>query len=131
MPREIARILRHVVLIRVIDDGADFEYRIVGDAHIQAHGTNFAGMRLTQFEADPTYDPNTRATYQFVRTTGEPLAVRGWVGRDAPASPYCYYETVFLPLGSGSVVDHLLVVSSYAPRNGSDSIGRKHAKQFG
>lgn len=74
LPRDIAGILRHIVLIRILDSGADFEYRIVGDAHVQAHGSNFIGMRLKQIEEDnPGFDPNTRATYEFVRFTGEPL----------------------------------------------------------
>jgi hypothetical protein len=128
MPRDIASLLRHIVLIRVLDDGADFEYRIVGDAHVQAQGVNFVGRRLTEFEAEPGYDPNTRATYEFVRSTGETLAVRGWVGRDVPASPFCYYETVFLPLGDNNAVDHLLVVTSYAPRQGGESFGKEKAR---
>jgi hypothetical protein len=128
LPREIAGILRHIVLIRILDAGADFEYRIVGDAHVQAQGANFVGMRLKQLEAaNPGFDPNTRATYEYVRFTGEPLAVRGWVGRDAPESKFCYYETVFLPLGAEDGVDHLLVVTSYVPRAGVAHLERKKA----
>lgn len=128
MPRDIASLLRHIVLIRVLDDGADFEYRIVGDAHVQAQGVNFVGTRLTEFEAEAECDPHTRVTYEFVRSTGEALAIRGWVGRDAPESPFCYYETVFLPLGENETVDHLLVVSCYAPREGIESFGKKKAR---
>jgi hypothetical protein len=128
LPRDIAGVLRHIVLIRVLDGGDDFEYRIVGDAHVQAHETNFVGMRLKEIEkAHPGFDPNTRATYEFVRFTGEPLAVRGWVGRDAPESKFCYYETVFLPLGTEAGVDHLLVATSYMPRAGAADFQRKKA----
>jgi len=128
LPRDIAGVLRHIVLIRVLDAGADFEYRIVGDAHVQAHETNFVGMRLKEIEnTHPGFDPNTRATYEFVRFTGEPLAVRGWVGRDVPESKFCYYETIFLPLGAEDGVDHLLVVTSYVPRAGAANLPRKKA----
>ncbi|MBS0274101.1 MAG: PAS domain-containing protein [Proteobacteria bacterium] len=127
-PRDIAGVLRHIVLIRVLDAGDDFEYRIVGDAHVQAHESNFAGMRLKEIEkARPGFDPNTRATYEFVRFTGEPLAVRGWVGRDVPESKFCYYETAFLPLGTETGVDHLLVVTSYVPYAGAADFQRKKA----
>lgn len=128
LPRDMAGVLRHVVLIRVLDVGDDFEYRIVGDAHVQAHGSNFVGMRLKEIEkAHPGFDPNTRATYEFVRFTGEPLAIRGWIGRDVPESKFCYYETVFLPLGTKDGVDHLLTVTSYVPRAGAAHFSDKKA----
>ena len=128
LPRDISSVLRHIVLIRVLDGGADFEYRIVGDAHVQAHEANFLGMRLKEIEdANPGFDPNTRATYEYVRFTGEPLAVRGWVGRDVPESKFCYYETVFLPLGTEDGVEHLLVATSYVPRAGAEQLERKKA----
>jgi hypothetical protein len=118
-PRRMAPFLRNIVLLRIIDDGADYEYRIVGDAHVQAQGLNFQGMRLSEVEAiAPEPGKLSRATYGHVRVTREPFAVRGWVGRDVPASKYCYYETAFLPLGKNDVMDHILVATSYAPRAG-------------
>ena len=117
--RDMTPFLRNVVLIRVIDKGADFEYRIAGDAHVQAHGLNFQGMRVSQVEAlAPEQGKKTRATYEYVRLLGEPFAVRGWVGRDVPEAKFCYYETAFLPLGINGEVDHILVVTAYAPRAG-------------
>jgi len=122
--RDMTPFLRNVVLIRVVDEGADFEYRIAGDAHVQAHGLNFQGMRVSQVEMlAPERGKKTRATYEYVRLLGEPFAVRGWVGRDAPDSKFCYYETAFLPLGSDGEVDHILVVTAYAPRAGLADIG--------
>ena len=50
--------------VRVVDDGADYEYRIVGDANVQAFGSNFQGARLTEVEAvNPTYGLATRAAF--------------------------------------------------------------------
>jgi hypothetical protein len=120
-PRDMAAFLRHIVMIRVLDNGADYEYRIVGDAHVQAQGINFAGHKLSGIEAiTPDYDTYTRATYGYVCTTGEPFAMRGWVGRDVPQSAFSYYETLFLPLGRDNTVDHLLVVTNYSPRAGQE-----------
>lgn len=117
-PRGMADFLRNVVLIKVIGGGDDYEYRIAGDAHVEAQGAPFKGIRLRQVEAvSPAYGRLTRATYEHVRTTAEPYALRGWVGKDFPKSRFVYYESIFLPLGpSDSVVDHLLVVGVYSPR---------------
>ena len=116
VPAKMAKFLRNTVLVQVIDGGADYEYRVVGDAHVQAHGFNFRHMRLKQIEAT-RIDFSTRATYGHVRTTGVALAVRGWVGRHEPHSRFSYHETAFLPLGENGVVDHLLIVTAYVPRS--------------
>jgi hypothetical protein len=52
-----------------------------------------------------------------VRTTGDPFAVRGWIGKDVPDARFVYHESVFLPFGDdGETVDHELIVSVYVPR---------------
>lgn len=115
-PRKMAPFLRNIVLIRVVDGGKDYEYRIAGDACVQAFGSNFQGMLLTEIEAlDPHYGRATRVAYEHVRAMGEPFALRGWVAPSVP-SAFSYHETAFLPLGHGGIVDHLLVASSFTPR---------------
>lgn len=115
-PRNMAPFLRNIVLIRVVDDGTDYEYRIAGDACVQAFGTNFQGMRLTEIESiDAQYGRATRLAYEHVRAMGAPFALRGWVAPSI-ASLFSYHETVFLPLGESDTVDHLLVASSFTPR---------------
>jgi hypothetical protein len=114
-PAKMAKFLRNIVLVRVLDGGADYEYRVVGDAHVQAHGYNFRHKRLKEIEATRV-DFSTRATYEHVRTTSLPFAVRGWIGRHVPQSRFTYHESVFLPLGAKGLVDHLLIVSTYVPR---------------
>ena len=67
-PRELASLLRHVVLLRVVAGGADYEYRIVGDAHVISHGFNMQGMRVSDVDKfSPGYSPFSRAsmTAQF------------------------------------------------------------------
>jgi hypothetical protein len=129
--RKMSSFLRNIVLLRVIDGGHDYEYRVVGDAHVQAHQLNFRQMRLKQIEATaPNYGKETRATYEHVRTLGVALAVRGWIGRDVPDSNFCYYETVFLPLGADSEVDHILIVTSYVPRAGVADFDKSKLKDI-
>lgn len=115
VPGKMVKFLRNVVLVRVLDGGTDYEYRVVGDAHVQAQGFNFRHMRLKEIEAKRV-DFSTRATYDHVRTSTSPFAVRGWVGRYEPYSRFSYHETAFLPLGVNDTVDHLLIVSTYVPR---------------
>lgn len=116
-PRDMAPFLRNIVLIRVVDGGRDYEYRIVGDACVQAFGSNFQGVRLTEVEAaDANYGLATRAAYEHVRTTmGCPFALRGWVAPSIP-SFFSYHETAFLPFGAKGTVDHILAASSFTPR---------------
>jgi len=115
-PREMVPFLRNLVVIRIIDEGKDYEYRIVGDAFVQALGMNFRGLRLTEVEvADPAYGLATRAAYEHVRTTTQPFALRGWVSPSVP-SLFSYHETAFLPLGDKDEIDHILVASSFTPR---------------
>lgn len=117
-PRELRAILRHVVLLKVIDGGRDFEYRITGDAHVQAYGLNFNNMRLSMIEAaSPDFGKMMRGLYEHVRVTADPFAVRGWVGREVKDARFVYFESVFLPLGDdGETVDHIACVSVYVPK---------------
>lgn len=117
-PREMRAILKHVVLLRVLDGGADYEYRVAGDAHVQAYGMSFKDMRISGIIAmSPHFGRMMYGLYEHVRTTAEPFAVRGWVGREVADARFVYYESAFLPLGDdGRTVDHIVVVSMYVPR---------------
>src|SRR6201995_3843731 len=107
-PRDMKGILRNVVLLRVIDGGADYEYRIVGESFVWAYGVQFRDMRLTQIEAAaPEHGARMRELYEHVRLSAEPLAFRGWVGRDVPETRFVYYESILLPFADdGATVDH-------------------------
>ncbi len=117
-PRGMLAFLRNVVLLKVIDDGADYEYRVAGDAHVAAIGVSFQGLFLSHIEAvAPEYGRMSRMTYARICAGAEPYCVRGWMGRDFPDARFAHHESVFLPLGvSGAEVDHLLIVSGYVPR---------------
>jgi len=117
-PRDMRAILHNIVLIRVIDGGRDYEYRIVGGVFAWAYHLNFQGMFLTQIEtAAPEHGARMRKLYEHVRASGEPLGLHGWVGRDQTDSPFVFYESVVLPFGDdGTTVDHLLVASFHVPK---------------
>lgn len=68
-PRDMRGILPNVVLLRVIDGGLDYEYRIVGALFVQAYGAQFRDMRLSQVEAvAPEHGARMRRMYEHVRS---------------------------------------------------------------
>jgi hypothetical protein len=115
--RGIAPILPHSVIVEVIDQGTDYEYRYVGDIQREAFKTYFKGIRVTQIEAAaPRLGGVLRAAYEAVRSTGEPFIARGQIDHDLPGGIFFYHETVFLSLGANDeAVDHLLIVGVQVP----------------
>lgn len=114
-PREMSGLLRNTVLVKVLDGGAEFQFRIVGDAIVMAQGTSFQGMTMTEIDqALPGYGSMLREVYTRICKTGEPLAFRGWFERSADKRPF-FHESLVLPLGEdGQNVDHILVLGVYA-----------------
>ena len=111
-PRQMRGFLRNAILIRILDDGADFEYRIVGDAHVQAYGFHIKGLKLSQMDhLVPGHAPRLAHIYNIARNRAAPLALRGWAMRGS--EPF-HHESVFLPLGPGpGTVDHILNITDY------------------
>ena len=126
-PRGVAGLLRYTTLLRVIDDGADYEYRIVGDAYVMAHGISFQGKRWSDTDKlSPGYHAAIISTYDRVVRKGEPVAMRGWIERGAKKSGLVYSEYLFLPLGDNDgAVDHILVFAVYVPRENVTALRRK------
>ena len=116
-PRELSFLLGNVILVKVLDDGADYEYRIVGEALVPGFSGNFAGRRLSHIVAEtPKFGLALRMLYEMVRTSGNPLGYRGWVGQDMKGAEFSYHENALLPFGSEpDEVDHLLIVSVIVP----------------
>ena len=122
-PRHMPELLRNAVLIRVVEGGEEFQFRVIGDAIVMAQGASFQGM--TTHEVDrvlPGYGSALRGIYRRIYKSGEPLAFRGWYEREADQHSF-FHETVVLPLGpDGGAVDHIFVVGVYA----RDHRGLKH-----
>ena len=115
--RGLAPILPYAVIVSVIDAGADFEFRYVGEAQREAFKTSFKGLRVSQIEEVlPELGGILRGVYEQARATGVPFIVRGRIDHEPANSKLLYHETVFLPLGADdSAVDHLLVVGVQVP----------------
>ncbi len=114
-PHVLKTLLRSTSLIRVVDGGNDYEYRIVGDAFVMAHGVSFQGMSWSETQnLTPGYYAFVKPIYDRVVQSGEPCATRGWVERGGSAG-HVYCENAFLPLGD-ETVDHILVFAVYIRR---------------
>ena len=115
--RAMAPFLKNVALIEVINGGEDYRFRLVGDAHVQARGHDFKGefvMRDVGARA-PGFAARSRTLYDYIRTTGEPYAVRGPMNPKDTDWYLTYRECAFLPLGPrDDLVDYILAVGVYA-----------------
>jgi hypothetical protein len=121
-PRDVASVLGNMVLVKVIDGGNDFEYRIVGEVQAQAYGYRLQGRRISQIAAErPAYGHSVRGAYRRICESGEPVAVRGYIGSDFAHLKFAYCEHIALPLGAtDDAVDHILIFSTYVARASAD-----------
>ena len=115
----LATVAHNSIVVRVIEGGADYEYRSVGDALVAGFQEDFSGRLLSDIIAStPRFGIGLRMLYEMVRTSGEPLYYRGWVGADMPGAKFVYYESAVLPFGRDeALVDHILVASQLILRD--------------
>jgi hypothetical protein len=114
-PRDLVDFLRHIVLVRVLDGGNEFQFRIVGDAIVLAQGHTFQGLTTAEIELQlPGYGKMVKRAYQRVYADRKPLLLRGWFEHASTKRAFLH-ETLGLPLGPDpETVDHILVVAVYA-----------------
>ena len=114
--KDLVPFLRHVALIQVFDGGADYRFRLVGDAHVEARGYDFTGETIKENRAEaPLYADRSYVLYDYIRTTGEPYAIRGPMTTKDADWHITFRECAFLPLGpSNDLVDFLFVIGAYS-----------------
>ena len=109
VPRAITPLLSRTVLIKVIDDGADFEYVIVGDEVERAYKAKLIHRRISDIAREM---PNTIGfwgdLYRKVYKDFKPAAVRMVAGHDGETR-FSEGIVVLLPLGpSDDRIDHMI-----------------------
>ncbi|HEX3674314.1 MAG TPA: hypothetical protein VHU87_08590 [Rhizomicrobium sp.] len=115
--RRLGNALKYISLARVLDDGVDYEFRTIGDAHVQAYGTSYQHRRVSDvITASPKFGRRLKGSYDLVRKSGCAYAFRSEIGWDAPDKRFVLFETCYLPLGAGRV-DHILNAAVYAPQD--------------
>jgi len=122
--RLLKPLLRNTTLLRVVDGGRDYEYRVVGDAFVMAHGRSFQGLCWSQIQRlSPGFYAYIKPIYDQVVQTGMPLATRGWIERGAESKGHVYCEYVYLPLGGEETgVDHILIFAVYLRQDGIEHV---------
>ena len=118
-PREMAPLLRNIVILRLLDGGADYEYRIVGDAHVISHGFTMQGLHVSDVDKySPGYSPVLKSLYDRAVRRRDVYAFRGWMERGEKNKKYIYSESAFMPMGPDeTTIDHVLNFSVYTPRD--------------
>ncbi len=112
-PRALLGVLANTALLRVIDGGDEFEFRIVGDQIAVQQGMVLQGKKMAEIDAIlPGYGALLKRIYRDGFDARKPLAFRGWYTRPMDNHPF-FHEVVLLPVGEdGETVDHLFVVAA-------------------
>lgn len=115
-PNAMRKLLSHTILTRVVDGGADYEYRIVGQVHVDLHRIPFHGERLMKLKGfDVPYRALLKSLYDEVVETRAPVGNRSALRMADRVSEHLRSESAFLPLGDAdAAVDHVLVFATYA-----------------
>jgi hypothetical protein len=121
MLRELGNAAANISLVRALPQENDYEFRVIGDAHIQAYGLNYQGKRMSDvLKFSPRYGKLLKSTYDMICAVRRPYAFRGTIGLDAPDINFVWFETCYLPLGpSPDEVDYVLNAACYQPRGGT------------
>ncbi|MEJ0025218.1 MAG: PAS domain-containing protein [Rhizomicrobium sp.] len=109
LPRDIKHCLRYIHIYDVIDGGADFRARLVGTSVFPGLDDDQTGKLVSQ-HPDPGIRLRFAALLRHVAATGEPARsisrrITGSLLHDL------YTEGLWLPLGEGDRVRHVLAQS--------------------
>jgi hypothetical protein len=108
-PRAIAPLLSRTVLIKVLEDGADFEYVVVGDEVARAYKAKLIHRRISDIAREmPNNIDFWGGVYRQICKDHKPVAVRIVAGHDGETH-FSEGTVVLLPLGSSDErVDHMI-----------------------
>jgi hypothetical protein len=108
--RDMAGILPYMSLVKVIDGGADFEHRIVGDVMVRAFSVPIQNRRFSEIAQEaPELIEVSFMLFRKPLETRAPVAWRQRTGHDAIHTAFTESEIVLLPLGrSPDAIDHIV-----------------------
>jgi hypothetical protein len=112
-PRALLGLLSNTAVVRILEDGEDFQFRIVGDQIRVQQGMPMQGKTTAEVDAAmPGYGTLLRRIYRSAYEAAKPVAFRGWYTRPQDNHPF-FHEVVILPLSdTGATPDHLIVVAA-------------------
>lgn len=119
--RDLGNAAANISLVHALPQENDYEFRVIGAAHIQAYDLNFQGKRMSDALAfSPRFGKILKSSYDMVCAMRRPYAFRGVIGRDASSARFVRFETCYLPFGpSPDKVDYVMNAAFYTPRGGS------------
>ncbi len=122
--RDIAGLLKHMVVAKTLDGGADFALNIVGDEVCRCYRAPIIHRRMSEIFADlPNTVQRWLPIYRRVVLTGVPIAVVVAVGLEMPEINFTHAETVCLPLGPpGQTPDYIATFAQHTSRSGFSRI---------
>ncbi|MCR9256042.1 MAG: PAS domain-containing protein [Alphaproteobacteria bacterium] len=113
-PLDIPRLLPNVVLMEVVDGGADFRHRVIGTAvrfHFLADHTGRLLSTLDHIEPDGELMAALRRVVRTRRPLRDPVTYVG------PQKDFKKNDEIILPLGDGEgAVSHLLILIEFVSR---------------
>ena len=113
-PRALGPLLSHAILIKVLDGGAEFQIRIIGDAIAAVQNISMQGLTMAEIDGLlPGYGSMVRKSYIRACTTKMPQAYNGRLFREADRRLF-NRELLLLPLGeTDEAVDNLMTFVVY------------------
>jgi len=112
-PRDLGPALPYLTLCEVLDGGADFRLRIVGEEVLAAYGHHLKGRTLGSLVDE--IGSTMLDAYRGVVSSRTPLLLHGWFEHER--QQIFLREVLILPLGSATV-DHVLAAGALLPGAG-------------
>ena len=116
-PAEIAHLLPGVLLLNVLDDPLDFEYRIVGE-YVQSRFGNGKGRRVRHAALADLSGVRGSAydSYRWVFRNRRPQFLEGLIDIGPLGGGRALVSRVHCPLGSGTRISHIVSYIAFQDR---------------
>jgi hypothetical protein len=121
VPRAMGRYLRNVTLVRLLELEQDYEFRVVGDAHVEAYGRRIQGRRVNELILEtPAFAKLIKASFDLAVMSRAPIAYRVVFAQDDDDARFSRLETLYAPLANASgYVDYILNACVYDMHEGA------------
>lgn len=119
VPRTMGRYLRNISLIRVLQLEQDYEFRIVGDAHVEAYDMRNYGRRVSKLVLEaPEFANSLKTTLDLAVKERTPFAYRVVFDKDNNNPCFSRLETLYAPMANtNGPVDYILNACAYDMRS--------------
>ncbi len=119
-PLAIKPLLRHLVLIKVVDGARDFHMSIVGDEVQRAYDVPLNNRLLSDILKNaPAVMPGWMGCYRKVALGGKPLFFRVTARAEESEANFLRREAAVLPLGADGVVTHVMTFGKHELKPGA------------